>query len=51
MEITSLKAFGLDGKGKTFSLLHSVQTTSEVLPAPYQMGTSGSFPGGKVAGE
>jgi hypothetical protein len=33
-----------------FSLLHSVQTGSGAHPASYQMGTGGSFPGGKAAG-
>jgi hypothetical protein len=33
-----------------FSLLHVVETGSEVHPTSYPMGTGGSFPGGKAAG-
>jgi hypothetical protein len=33
-----------------YFLLHSVQTGSPVHPASHQMGTGGSFPGGKAAG-
>jgi hypothetical protein len=33
-----------------FSLLHIVQTGSGAHPASYQMGTAGSFSGGKAAG-
>jgi hypothetical protein len=36
--------------GQEFSLLHVVQTGSEVHPTSYPMGTGGSFPGDKVAG-
>jgi hypothetical protein len=32
-----------------FSLLHSVQTGSDVHPASYPMGAGGSFPGDKAA--
>jgi hypothetical protein len=45
--------YGLDGrgsiagKGKT-SLLHSVQTDSGALPAWYQMGNGGTFPGSEA---
>jgi hypothetical protein len=50
---------GLEGRGSgvrfpagawNFSLLHRVQTSSEVHPASYPMGNGGSFPGGKAAG-
>jgi hypothetical protein len=34
-----------------FSLLHVAQTGSGVHPTSYPMGTGGSFPGGKAAGE
>jgi hypothetical protein len=34
-----------------FSLHHRVQTGSGVHPTYYLMGTRGSFPGGKVAGD
>jgi hypothetical protein len=34
-----------------FSLRHRVQTGSGVHSASYPMGTRGSFPGGKAAGE
>jgi hypothetical protein len=46
--------YGLDsrgsipGRGKRFSLLHSVQTGSGAHPASYPMGTAGDFPGGKA---
>jgi hypothetical protein len=33
-----------------FSLHHRVQKGSEAHPAPYPMGTRGSFRGGKAAG-
>jgi hypothetical protein len=33
-----------------FSLHHRIQNSSGAHPASYPMGTSGSFPGGKVAG-
>jgi len=33
-----------------FSISHSVQTSSGVLPASYPMGTGSSFPGGKMTG-
>jgi hypothetical protein len=33
-----------------FSLYHRVQNGSGAHPAPYPMGTRGSFPGGKAAG-
>jgi hypothetical protein len=36
--------------GKTFSLLHIVQTGSGVHPTSYIMGTGGSFPGIKRQG-
>jgi hypothetical protein len=38
----------IPGRGKRFSLLHSVQTGSEDHLPSYQMGTEGSFPGGKI---
>jgi hypothetical protein len=52
-------AYGLDDRGvgvrvllwSEFSLLHIVQTRSGALPAFYPMGTVGSFPGRKAAGE
>jgi hypothetical protein len=34
-----------------YSLLHVVQTVSGAHPTSYPMGTTGSFPGGKTAGE
>jgi hypothetical protein len=36
------------GRGKRFSLLHSVQTGSGAHPASYPMCTLGSFPGGEM---
>jgi hypothetical protein len=33
---------------KEFSFLHIVQTSSEVHPTSYPMGTESSFPGGKA---
>jgi hypothetical protein len=48
--------YGLDDRGSipggagSFSLHHRVQTGSGAHPAPYPMGTVGSFPGDKVAG-
>jgi hypothetical protein len=51
--------YGLDDRGSrvrfsagagNFSLHHRVQNGSGAHPPSYQMGTSGSFPGGKVAG-
>jgi hypothetical protein len=36
--------------GQEFSLVHIVQTGSEVHPTSCPMGTGGSFPGGKTAG-
>jgi hypothetical protein len=36
--------------GMVKNFLHVVQTSSGVHPAPYTMGTGGSFPGGKAAG-
>jgi hypothetical protein len=36
--------------GKKFSLLHIVQTGSEVHPTSYKMGSGGSFPGVKRQG-
>jgi hypothetical protein len=50
--------YGLDDRGSrvrfpaeagNFSFHHSVQNGSGTHPASYQMGTSGSFPGGKAA--
>jgi hypothetical protein len=35
---------------RDFSLHHRVQNSSGIHPASYQMGTRGSFPGGKAAG-
>jgi hypothetical protein len=35
--------------GQECSLLHVSQTGSGTHPASYQMGTGGSFPGGKAA--
>jgi hypothetical protein len=51
--------YGLDYRGvgvrvpvrQEFSLLHVVQTGSGVHPTSYTMGTKGTFPGGKAAGE
>jgi hypothetical protein len=37
--------------GSNFSLLHVIQTGSVVHPTSYPMGTGGSLPGGKEAGE
>jgi hypothetical protein len=48
--------YGLDdlgsiaGRGKSLSLLHSVQTNSGAHPASYPMGTGGVLLGDKVAG-
>jgi hypothetical protein len=50
--------YGLDDRGvgvrvpvgSRISLLHVVQTGSEVHPTSYPMGTGGSFPRGKAAG-
>jgi hypothetical protein len=51
--------YGLDDRGSrvrfpagagNFSLHHRVQNGSGVHPAPYPMGTRGSFPGSKAAG-
>jgi hypothetical protein len=39
----------IPGKGRDFSLLHSVQTGSGAQPASYAMGTGGSLFGGKAA--
>jgi hypothetical protein len=39
----------IPGRGGNFSLHHRVQTGSGIQPAFYPMGTSGSFPGVKVA--
>jgi hypothetical protein len=51
--------YGLDDRGvgvrvpvgEEFSLLHVVQTGSGAHPACYPMGTGGSFPRSKAAGE
>jgi hypothetical protein len=52
--------YGLDEPGSgvrlpagagNFSLHHRVQNGSGAYPASYPMGTRGSFPGGKAAGE
>jgi hypothetical protein len=40
----------IPGSTKHFSLLHSAQTGSGVLPTFYTMGTWGSLPGGKQLG-
>jgi hypothetical protein len=37
--------------GQEFSLLHVVQTISEVHSTSYPMGTGSSFPGGKAVEE
>jgi hypothetical protein len=51
--------YGLDNRGSrvrltagvgNFSLHHRVQNGSGAHPASYQMGTEGSFTGGKAAG-
>jgi hypothetical protein len=52
--------YGMDDWGTTrvrfpagagnFSLNHRVQNGSRAHPAPYPMGTRGSFPGGKATG-
>jgi hypothetical protein len=51
--------YGMDNRGSrvrflagagNFSLHHRVQDGSGAHPAPYPMGTGGSFPGGKAAG-
>jgi hypothetical protein len=41
----------IPGRGKSFYLLHSVQTGPGAHPASYTMGTMGSFPGAKEAEE
>jgi hypothetical protein len=38
-------------QGQAFSLLHTVQTGSGAYPSSYPVGTMGSFPRGKAAGE
>jgi hypothetical protein len=38
----------IPGRGKRFSVFHRVQNGSGVHPAPYKMGTEGSFPKDKV---
>jgi hypothetical protein len=49
------RGYGLDdrssipGRGKNFSLLHSVQNGSRVHTASYPMGKGCSFPVGKAA--
>jgi hypothetical protein len=49
--------YGLDGrdsipgKARDFSLLHNIQTCSEIHPASYPIGIGGSFPWSKAAGE
>jgi hypothetical protein len=49
-------SYGQDGwglipsRGKRFSLLHSIQTSSGAHPASYPVGTRGSFSSRKVAG-
>jgi hypothetical protein len=52
-------SYGLDDRGSrvrfsagawNFSLHHRVQNSPGAHPAPYPMGTDGSFPGGRVAG-
>jgi hypothetical protein len=40
----------ISGRGKEFSLFHSVQTGSEAHPVSYSMDTGGSFPRGKATG-
>jgi hypothetical protein len=50
--------YGMDYRGNgvrvplvsRISLLHLVQTGSEVHPTSYPMGTGGTFPGDKAAG-
>jgi hypothetical protein len=37
-------------RGKRFSLIHSIQTSSGAHPASYPMGTGVSFPAGKAGG-
>jgi hypothetical protein len=53
-------SYGLDDRGSrfrfpardgNFSLHHRVQNSSRAHPAPYPMGTMGSFLRGKAAGE
>jgi hypothetical protein len=39
----------IPGKGKIFSLFHSVQTGKGAQPASYLMGTGDDFPRGKAA--
>jgi hypothetical protein len=51
-----VKGYELDGQssipgsGKSFSLLHSVQTSSGIHPASYPIGTGDSFSEVKVGG-
>jgi hypothetical protein len=40
----------IPGRGKTFSLLHSIQPGSGAHPSSYPMGKRGNFPGSTVAG-
>jgi hypothetical protein len=53
--VSTVRGYGLDrwdsipGRGKIFSLLHSIQTDSRTHLASYLMGTEGSFSKGKVA--
>jgi hypothetical protein len=48
---------GLEGRvrfqaeAEIFSVCHCVHTESGVHPAPYKVGTTGSLPEGKAAGE
>jgi len=41
----------IPGRGKDFSLCYHISSSSGAHPAFYLMGTGGSIPGGKAAGE
>jgi hypothetical protein len=40
----------IPGRGKRFSLFHSIQTASGAHPVSYPVGTGDSFPRGKMVG-
>jgi hypothetical protein len=41
----------IPGRGKRFSLLHSIQTGSGIHPASYPMGAGNSISRGKAVGQ
>jgi hypothetical protein len=50
MLLTETDANASVSRIQSFSMLHNVQTDSEVHPTSYPMGTRGSFPGCKPIG-